>query len=204
MQFQTSLAGSSGSASPLRRRKAFSCHPHFELVSRPSLLVSICSAPQGEGVHMQKGIKVEESAGQLSTRTYHPHSPYTLSEMQFFTIALTFALAAFAAAAPAEESKAPPCRPLLQSCSLDSQCCGKLCTLGVRDSRLGLLGYFSNVSMLSSSSASKPCAGLNSNKLMCFVLWFVSCLESFVPLLMASPVKFYVSCDAVKKCGMLA
>jgi hypothetical protein len=56
--------------------------------------------------------------------------------MQFFksTILLALAFATFAVAAPAEDTKPwgkPECKPLLQSCAVDSECCGDLCVAGV-------------------------------------------------------------------------
>lgn len=41
----------------------------------------------------------------------------------------------FASAAVLEEKREEdgvPCKPLLQSCAVDSECCGDLCVLGVR------------------------------------------------------------------------
>ena len=61
--------------------------------------------------------------------------------MQFFksTILLAVAFVTFAAAAPngetleARGSGKPKaeCKPLLESCDVDSECCGDLCVLGV-------------------------------------------------------------------------
>jgi hypothetical protein len=58
--------------------------------------------------------------------------------MQFFksTILLALAFATFAVAAPAEDTEAgytphKPCKPLLQSCAVNSECCGDLCVAGV-------------------------------------------------------------------------
>lgn len=52
--------------------------------------------------------------------------------MQLFKSAVVavMALAALAVAAPEDESKAP-CKPALQSCSDDYECCSDLCLLGV-------------------------------------------------------------------------
>jgi hypothetical protein len=59
------------------------------------------------------------------------------SVMQFFksTIVLAFAFVTFAAAAPGAttlEQRDDECKPMLQSCAADSDCCGDLCLLGVR------------------------------------------------------------------------
>jgi hypothetical protein len=54
--------------------------------------------------------------------------------MQFFksTILLAVAFVTFAAAAPSGETlEARECKPLLESCGVDSECCGDLCVLGV-------------------------------------------------------------------------
>ncbi|KZP29475.1 hypothetical protein FIBSPDRAFT_851477 [Athelia psychrophila] len=50
--------------------------------------------------------------------------------MQFFksTVFAALAFVAFAAAAPSE---ARECKPLLQSCSVDSECCSDGCLLGL-------------------------------------------------------------------------
>ena len=54
--------------------------------------------------------------------------------MQFFksTILLAVAFLTFAATAPSGETlEARECKPLLQSCAVDSECCGDLCLAGV-------------------------------------------------------------------------
>lgn len=56
--------------------------------------------------------------------------------MQFFKSAVFFvvAFAAAALAAPQVEGSpnpGPNCKPLLQSCAVNSECCGDLCVLGV-------------------------------------------------------------------------
>lgn len=54
--------------------------------------------------------------------------------MQFSVKSVLFALAIFlpiASAATLQERQVPECRALLASCSVDSDCCGDLCTLGV-------------------------------------------------------------------------
>ncbi|KZP19093.1 hypothetical protein FIBSPDRAFT_955637 [Athelia psychrophila] len=52
--------------------------------------------------------------------------------MQFFksTIVAIVAFAAVAVAAPGGDW-AHPCKPLLQSCAVNSECCGDLCVLGL-------------------------------------------------------------------------
>ncbi|KIM84427.1 hypothetical protein PILCRDRAFT_817987 [Piloderma croceum F 1598] len=57
--------------------------------------------------------------------------------MQSFKSTILFALAfaTFAAAAPTEDSveaQSPKCKPLLQSCTVNSECCADLCVAGVR------------------------------------------------------------------------
>lgn len=62
--------------------------------------------------------------------------------MQFHLKTMLLTLAAFiplaSAAVLAEKREedsgdySSPCRPLLQSCAVNSQCCGDLCVLGVR------------------------------------------------------------------------
>ncbi|KIM90362.1 hypothetical protein PILCRDRAFT_812098 [Piloderma croceum F 1598] len=62
--------------------------------------------------------------------------------MQFSksTILLAVAFVTFTAAAPGGEphkgdhgghDDQPPCKPLFQSCQLNSECCGDLCLLGL-------------------------------------------------------------------------
>ncbi|KIM90415.1 hypothetical protein PILCRDRAFT_812155 [Piloderma croceum F 1598] len=58
--------------------------------------------------------------------------------MQFFksTILLAVAFVTFAAAAPNGQTleargKKAECKPLLESCDVDSECCGDLCVLGL-------------------------------------------------------------------------
>ena len=58
--------------------------------------------------------------------------------MQFFksTVLLAVAFVTFAAAAPGGETLEArggkkPCKPLLQSCAVNSECCGDLCVAGV-------------------------------------------------------------------------
>ncbi|KIM85980.1 hypothetical protein PILCRDRAFT_816526 [Piloderma croceum F 1598] len=58
--------------------------------------------------------------------------------MQFFKSTILFALAfaTFAVAAPADDTtiqgwKKPECKPLLESCGVDSECCGDLCVAGL-------------------------------------------------------------------------
>jgi hypothetical protein len=61
--------------------------------------------------------------------------------MQFLksTVVFVLAFATFAAAAPSEAAgleenwgkPKPECKPLLQSCKVDSECCGDLCVAGV-------------------------------------------------------------------------
>lgn len=54
--------------------------------------------------------------------------------MQFFKSAVLFvvAFATVALAAPGGGGEGPPpCKPLLQSCSVNSECCGDLCLAGV-------------------------------------------------------------------------
>ncbi|KZP19104.1 hypothetical protein FIBSPDRAFT_569623 [Athelia psychrophila] len=62
----------------------------------------------------------------------HPHPPHFT--MQFFKSTIV-AVMAFAAVAVATPWGAPECKPLLQSCAVNSECCGDLCALGVRDLR---------------------------------------------------------------------
>ncbi|KZP07763.1 hypothetical protein FIBSPDRAFT_965340 [Athelia psychrophila] len=50
--------------------------------------------------------------------------------MQFFKSAVV-AIMAFAAVAVATPWGAPECKPLLQSCAVNSECCGDLCALGL-------------------------------------------------------------------------
>ena len=65
--------------------------------------------------------------------------------MQFFksTILLAVAFVTFAVAAPADESSAwnkpkpkAECKPILESCSVNSECCADLCVAGVSISKL--------------------------------------------------------------------
>lgn len=56
--------------------------------------------------------------------------------MQFIK-SVTIAVVAFVAVAAAW-SPAPECKPLLQSCSVNSECCGDLCALGVSQNILSL------------------------------------------------------------------
>jgi hypothetical protein len=72
--------------------------------------------------------------------------------MQFFksTILLAVAFVTFAAAAPSSETLEArgkkECKPLLESCAVDSECCGDLCLAGVSIStccaQLGVLMEF--------------------------------------------------------------
>jgi hypothetical protein len=69
------------------------------------------------------------------------HSVLSFATMQFFKSTILFALAfaTFAAAAPANDAtveawpkpKPKVCKPLLQSCNVNSECCGDLCLVGV-------------------------------------------------------------------------
>ncbi|KIM85986.1 hypothetical protein PILCRDRAFT_330286 [Piloderma croceum F 1598] len=73
------------------------------------------------------------SSVQPTFLTLHPLICYT---MQFFKSTILFALAfaTFAVAAPADEGTLQArkeCKPLLQSCGVDSECCGDLCVAGV-------------------------------------------------------------------------
>ncbi|KZP07770.1 hypothetical protein FIBSPDRAFT_875116 [Athelia psychrophila] len=54
--------------------------------------------------------------------------------MQFIKSAVVsvVAFAAVAVAAPGGDwAPSPPCKPLLQSCAVNSECCGDLCVLGL-------------------------------------------------------------------------
>ncbi|TFK32436.1 hypothetical protein BDQ12DRAFT_728679 [Crucibulum laeve] len=53
--------------------------------------------------------------------------------MQFFSsLILTVTIfAAAVAASPAPWNAPPECKPLLQSCAVNSECCGDLCALGL-------------------------------------------------------------------------
>jgi len=75
-----------------------------------------------------------------SLRRYLPSlidfTPYILipSTMQFFksTILLAVAFVTFAAAAPSGETLGKrECKPPLQSCAINAECCGDLCVVGV-------------------------------------------------------------------------
>ena len=50
--------------------------------------------------------------------------------MQFLKSTLVL-VATFVAVAFAVPSKEPPCKPILQSCSANSECCSDLCSAGV-------------------------------------------------------------------------
>ncbi|KZP19103.1 hypothetical protein FIBSPDRAFT_863015 [Athelia psychrophila] len=50
--------------------------------------------------------------------------------MQFFKSAVV-AVVAFAAAAVATPWGAPECKPLAQTCAVNSECCADLCVLGL-------------------------------------------------------------------------
>lgn len=74
----------------------------------------------------------------------HTHSTFTTrhltnTNMQFNFKTAFLALAVFLPLASAtalaekrEEDGGHPCKPLLQSCAVDSECCGDLCLVGVR------------------------------------------------------------------------
>jgi len=80
--------------------------------------------------------------------------------MQFFksTILLVVAFVTFAAAAPSGETREAhwipgQCKPLLQSCNVNSECCGDLCVLGVI-----ILTYCTQLHILINLVISQLCA----------------------------------------------
>jgi hypothetical protein len=80
----------------------------------------------------------------------HSQSILSFTTMQFFksTILLAVAFVTFAAAAPGGETEdwnkpkpkpEPECKPLLQSCGVNSECCGDLCVAGVSAHKLSYI-----------------------------------------------------------------